>query len=77
MPPWHCVPAPQRLPHAPQLLLSVCSLTQEVPHTVVPPVHESEHIPFVQVCVPAHTLPHAPQSFGLEVVSMHVPLQAL
>jgi hypothetical protein len=34
----HVVPAVHRVPHAPQLELSVCSSTQAAPHAASPPV---------------------------------------
>ena len=48
------------MPQAPQLLLSVLSLTQADPHRVVPGVVQW-HEPPAQTLPATHTLPQAPQ----------------
>jgi hypothetical protein len=56
-PPVHVVRIGQTVPHVPQLLLSVCLLTQPLPQQS-------------GVLTP-HTLPHEPQLFLSLVVSRH------
>jgi hypothetical protein len=57
-------PAPQTLPHPPQLAGSTCSSTHALPHAVVPPAQTSPHVPIEQTCPVAHALPHMPQFAG-------------
>ena len=59
------------MPQAPQFCGSLCSLTQEVPHFVAPPLHVSAHAPAVQTWPAAHTLPQAPQLSKSVCVSTH------
>jgi hypothetical protein len=55
----HDVPAPQTVPQAPQLLLSVLGLTQVLLQTISPPAHRQ--IPCWQFAPFWQTLPHEPQ----------------
>jgi hypothetical protein len=65
----------QTFPQAPQLLGSVCSFTQEAPHSTCPAGQEAEQTPRLQVVPVLQTVPHAPQLL-LSVCSFtHVPLQ--
>ena len=52
-------PDAHTVPHAPQLLLSVCALTHAPPHDTRPSPHE--HAPATHVRPAPHALPHAPQ----------------
>lgn len=52
-------PAPHLLPHVPQLLLSVCRLTQ-VPLQASWPVGQT-HFPLIQLPPAGQMLPQAPQ----------------
>ena len=65
----HVDPLGHAVPQAPQLLLSVCSLTHVVPQSVVPP--PQEHVPHVHdelhVCVPC------PPPQVCDVVGEHTP----
>lgn len=47
-PPVHVDPGPHRLPHCPQLLLSVCRLVQVPLHTTSPGVAHAVHTPEMQ-----------------------------
>jgi hypothetical protein len=62
-PPWHAVPAAQRVPHEPQLVSLVVKSTHALPHWV-PPATEQTHAPAVQTVPPPQTRPQAPQLFG-------------
>jgi hypothetical protein len=68
-PPWHVVPLPQTLPHAPQSLLFEVVFTHapEQYDSDVPPSGRSAghaHLPAEQLAPSVQTLPHAPQLFG-------------
>jgi hypothetical protein len=69
---------PQLLPHAPQLLLSVCVSVQMPPHTVNPePVgQELVQVPPKQACPAAHVLPQPPQ-FAVPVCRTQAPLHMI
>ena len=58
VPPVHVSPAPQTLPHAPQLRGSVSVSVHRPPH-VVPPVQV--HTPETHVSTSPHARAHAPQ----------------
>jgi hypothetical protein len=49
------------LPHAPQLALSVASVTQLEPHTLWLAGQATTQAPLTQACPLAQPLPHAPQ----------------
>jgi hypothetical protein len=73
------------LPHAPQLVGSVCSSTHAVGlalgQPLKPVLHAKVHELLAQsACpfgTPPQTLPHALQFFGSLVVSVHVPLHSV
>jgi hypothetical protein len=74
----------QTLPQPPQLLLSVCSLTQSLPQTLYPELQLIEHAAGLpeQTAEPldggaGQTVPHVLQSLVLLVVFTHVPLQSV
>jgi len=52
------------MPHAPQFAGSVATLTQEVPHRVVPPAQLTPHLPAEQTWPLGHAMSHAPQFAG-------------
>ena len=55
---WQVCPPEHVVPHPPQLLLSVCVFTQEVPHLVgVVPPQLSEHVPLEQNSPAPHAVP--------------------
>ena len=58
----------QPLPHIPQLAGSLLMSTQELPHFVVPPVHESPQVLAEQTSPEAHTVRQSPQWAGSFVV---------
>lgn len=62
-----------RVPQPPQLMLSVCSLTQTLPHGVRPPAQP--HVPPLQVWLLPHVVPHLPQLLVSDWRSTHVPEQ--
>jgi hypothetical protein len=76
-------PAAQRwlaihaLLHAPQLLMSVCVLTQPPPHAVSPAMHMTcgAHTPARQTSLAAQARSQAPQCAGLVCVSVQPPPQ--
>jgi hypothetical protein len=49
------------MPHIPQFAESFDVFTQAVPHFVVPPEQESEHVPPEQTRPAAQATPHVPQ----------------
>ena len=57
-PAWQLVPLAHTVPQAPQLPLSVCSSTQDVPQAVVP-VAQGAQTPAWQLVPSAHTFPHS------------------
>jgi hypothetical protein len=69
------VPPPHTVLHVPQFALSVCSLTQPLPHATSGVVHVRVHLPAAQTCAPLQSVPQAPQSLGLVAVSTHWPPQ--
>ena len=60
-------PVGQTVPHVPQLLVSLESVTQRPPHTVCPLGHV--HVPETHEAPTAHVVPHAPQLAVLVFVS--------
>jgi hypothetical protein len=65
-------------PHAPQLWLSVCVSTHEIPpsrltQTVAAGAHNPMQLPFEQMLAVSHVFPHAPQFFGSLFVLVHTP----
>lgn len=74
-PPEHVWPAPQLLPHVPQLRRSLEVSTQKPLQLVRPPPHT--HAPLAQLAPTEHTLPHVPQSNGSVERSTHPPLQSV
>jgi B12-binding domain/radical SAM domain protein len=68
-------PALQRVPQAPQLLVSVCVLTHEPPHEVVPDAQAQR--PPEQPVPELHGLLQRPQWSALVLVSVSQPLDAL
>lgn len=74
-PPTHCWPPEQAIVHAPQLLGSLCTLTQEPPQLVRPAPQVIWHVLVEQTCPLAHLFPHEPQLFTSDVVSTQAPLQ--
>ena len=73
VPPEQTALPPQRLPQEPQLLLSVCVLTQALPHCVSPAPHEQ--LPLLHVAPMAHWCPQLPQLSESVFVSTHALLQ--
>jgi len=69
----HTKPTPHALPQLPQLLASLCVLTQLVPHVVRPLMHA--HALLTQDEPAAQVRMHAPQLPLLVRVSTHVPPQ--
>jgi hypothetical protein len=69
------LPVGQRLPHMPQLAVSVASDTHRPLHTVCPVGHDERHEPVEHTWPLVHATPHAPQLAGSLSVSRHVPLQ--
>ena len=71
--------ASQAVPQALQFWASVSKLTQAEPHDVKPAAHAMPHLPASHTALPlagvGHAMPHSPQLSGLDVVSMHDPLQ--
>lgn len=63
----------QACPHEPQLAPSVCSLTQVLPQSVLGGEHVGMHAPPLQVVLPVHTVPQAPQWLLSVSSSTHVP----
>jgi hypothetical protein len=79
-PPAHWVPIPQTIPHPPQLLLSVSSLTHRLPHWLKPVLHAIPQLP-AHVAVPlagtGQAVPHPPQlATSLDSLTQ-APLQAV
>jgi hypothetical protein len=70
------------LPHAPQLVASLCSSTQAaLPHWVYPELHAKVQERFTQagcawVTDVVHAFPQDPQSAALLVTSTHAPEQS-
>jgi hypothetical protein len=62
----HAVPCAHMFPHAPQLLLSVCSLTQAPPQIVCPAAAQT-HAPATQLEPVGHARPQAPQLLALVI----------
>lgn len=75
VPDQHVSPAEQTLPHVPQLLASVCLLTQADPHIVNPGAHPQ--LPFWQLRPDPHAEPQPPQLSGSVSSFTHVPLQSV
>jgi hypothetical protein len=73
-PPEHVVPGAQRLPHDPQLSLSLCVSAQAEPHCERPA--PQVHAPLAQLAPTGHCVAQAPQLSGSLVVSTHAPPQA-
>jgi hypothetical protein len=69
----HACPAPQTVPHAPQLALSLCVSMHDFPHSVVPVAQLVEHAPFEHTCPPVQAVPHAPQFDGSYCVLVQLP----
>jgi hypothetical protein len=69
IPPVHVVPGAQRMPHAPQLALSLCVSAQVAPHCESPAAHV--HAPLTQLAPVGHCVAQAPQLSGSVVVSTH------
>jgi hypothetical protein len=71
--------ASQAMPHALQFCASVAKLTQAEPHKAKPSPQVRPHWPASHTALPlvgiGHAMPHWPQLSGLDVVSMHEPLQ--
>jgi hypothetical protein len=71
--------ASQTVPHTLQFWASVAKLTQAEPHKAKPSAQVRPHLPASHTALPlvgmGHAMPHSPQLSGLEVVSMHDPLQ--
>ena len=82
LPPLHVAPAPHWLLHLPQLLLSACTSTQELPLHAVSGgpesvVQSARHWPWLQKGVPfitEHVVPQPPQLFGSLWIAVHAPL---
>ncbi len=77
----HVDPAVQGVPQPPQLLLSVCSLTQAPLQSMYPLLHVNVHALLTHRAVALatlveHAFPHEPQSLALLVASTHVPPQS-
>jgi hypothetical protein len=66
-------PEGQTVPQPPQLLLSICGLTQTALQTISP--IGQAHALFTQLAPIAQTLPHIPQFFGSLVRLTQLPLQ--
>jgi hypothetical protein len=64
------------VPHAPQLVESVCVFVQMPPHAVVPPAHAA-HDPPTHTCPRAQALPHMPQFAASLAVFTHSPLHGV
>jgi hypothetical protein len=73
VPPEHTVLPWQRVPHDPQLVLSVCVLTHVAPHCVSPA--PQEQLPLLHVPPVAHWCPQLPQLSESLCVSTHALLQ--
>jgi hypothetical protein len=71
--------ASQACPHLPQFWASVAKSAQAEPHRSKPASHLKPHSLAAQVAAPlrgmGHAMPQALQLSGLEVTSMHEPLQ--
>ncbi len=69
----------QAVPQAPQLLGSVCTLTQLLPQRVKPVLQMKLHVPPVQIALAfataGQTVPHAPQLFTSLAALTQTPLQ--
>jgi hypothetical protein len=61
-PPWHAVPAAQRVLQVPQLALFVERSRHALPHWLAPPAQT--HAPATHVSPGAQATPHPPQLFG-------------
>ena len=70
-------PAPQAVPHAPQLVGSVLRSRQPSRHRLVPPPQESAHAPWEQTSPSAHFLSQPPQCARSLAVSTHVMPQVV
>jgi hypothetical protein len=70
-PPTQPFPPVQTFPHPPQLLLSVCVLTQVLPQMTIPVGHPQT--PLVQGLPGGQVLPHAPQLKVSVCVLMQMP----
>jgi hypothetical protein len=68
LPPLHTSPGVHAIPHMPQFAGSFASSTQDAPHIVVPPPHDSAQCPPEQTCPPVHVVPHPPQLSGSVIV---------
>lgn len=71
-PAWQLVPFAHRVPQPPQLMLSVCSLTQTLPHADNPAAQP--HLPALHVWLLLHFVPHMPQLLVSVCRSTHVPM---
>jgi hypothetical protein len=70
---WHEVPAPHAALHAPQLALSVASLTQPLPQADMPA--GQPQTPPEQVSPEGHRFPQPPQLRVSVIALVHAPLQ--
>ncbi len=71
-------PAPQDIPHIPQLPRSPIVSTHAAPQRVCPVGHAAgEHAPSVQRSPAAHAWPQPPQWAGAMLVSTHIPPQSI
>jgi len=59
----------------PQLFGSFCVSTHAMPQSSLPPLQFNPHLPSAHAWPIAHVVPHAPQFFGSNVSTVHVPLQ--
>ena len=77
---WHVVPPAQAVAQPPQWLLSACSLTQVVPHSVSPAVHVDPHAVPLHVAVPpvgtGHAVHDVVPQLMTDVFGEHVPLHS-
>ena len=64
-------------PHAPQLLGSLCSLTQPPLHTTVGDGHDNTHTPAEHTLPVGHAVPHAPQLLPLVLRFVSQPFAAM
>ena len=70
-------PEAQARPQLPQLSLSVCRLTQVLPHCVRAAEHDTAQTPAVHVVPARQAFPHAPQLLLSVCRSRHVPLHVV
>jgi hypothetical protein len=75
-PPEQDAPPEHARPHPPQLLLSFCKSTQELPHAVKLVAHCAEQTPVLHTGWAApHTFEHEPQAPGSVCSFTHEPAQ--